>query len=96
MFKPDYHQERNPSISLKVAEAHHHDAFRAVARIDEETLARIGACEGDTLIISGKRRAVARCMPLARIDLSSGINENNECATELLTTSETRLHVINS
>ncbi|MGA1974653.1 MAG: hypothetical protein ABSG92_03370 [Conexivisphaerales archaeon] len=52
------------SVSLKVLEAWDRDAGRGVVRVNAETMEALGASPGDILEVLGKRRTVARCLPL--------------------------------
>lgn len=52
------------SVSLRVLEAWDRDAGRGVVRVDAETMEALGASPGDILEVLGKRRTVARCLPL--------------------------------
>jgi len=45
---------RDKSVTLKVAEAYHRDAGRAIARIDAETMRKLGVVSGDVIEIEGK------------------------------------------
>jgi transitional endoplasmic reticulum ATPase len=47
------------SVTLKVAEAYHRDAGRAIARIDAETMRELGVVSGDVIEIEGKNIATA-------------------------------------
>lgn len=61
-------------VSLVVHNAHPHDHFASIARIDSETMASIGAVEGDILEIVGKRKTVAKCKPLEKQDAARNPN----------------------
>ena len=55
----------NPNtLSLKVLEAYTRDVGKGTARIDYDTMASLGASTGDILELKGKRRTVAKCLPL--------------------------------
>ncbi len=56
-------QEESDVLSLKVAEAPAKDVGRAIARLDPDDMAKIGAEVGDIVLITGKRAAVAKVMP---------------------------------
>lgn len=56
------------TIDLKVFEAYDRDAGRYVARIDYDSMSSIGANTGDIITIKGKRKTVARCLPLYPTD----------------------------
>ncbi|MGI0069020.1 MAG: CDC48 family AAA ATPase, partial [Nitrosopumilaceae archaeon] len=60
-------------ISLKILEAYSRDVGRAIARIDYDAMALLGASTGDILEIKGKRRSVAKCLPLYPSDEGKGI-----------------------
>jgi len=51
-------------IALKVLEAYTRDVGRGVARIDYATMDAIKTCTGDIIEINGKKRTVAKCLPL--------------------------------
>ncbi|MGH9879748.1 MAG: hypothetical protein ACRD5H_19130, partial [Nitrososphaerales archaeon] len=51
-------------VSLVIHEAHPHDAFKPIARLDSTAMRSIDASDGDILEIVGKRRTVAKCMLL--------------------------------
>ena len=59
--KPADNAER--TVKLRVAEALSRDVGRAVARLDPEDLAKLGAAIGDVLLIEGKQQTVCRAMP---------------------------------
>src|ERR671910_553292 len=50
--------------SLKVLEAYTRDVGRGVARIDYDSMDSLTASTGDVIEIRGKRRTVAKCLPL--------------------------------
>jgi transitional endoplasmic reticulum ATPase len=52
------------TLSLKVLEAYTRDVGKGTARIDYDTMASLGASTGDILELKGKRRTVAKCLPL--------------------------------
>jgi transitional endoplasmic reticulum ATPase len=51
-------------VSLKVLEAWDRDAGRGAIRVDAETMEALGTSAGDILEVLGRRRTVARCLPL--------------------------------
>jgi transitional endoplasmic reticulum ATPase len=51
------------SVMLKVAEAYHRDAGRGIARIDEETMRKLGVVSKDAVEIEGKTIATATVWP---------------------------------
>jgi transitional endoplasmic reticulum ATPase len=55
--------ENSAALRLTVVEARREDVGRGVARIDPETLKRIGASPGDVLEIEGRAKTVAKAMP---------------------------------
>src|SRR5918912_369008 len=61
------------SLSLKVLEAFTRDVGRGVARIDYDSMDSLGASTGDVIEIRGKRRTVAKCLPLYPSDEGKGI-----------------------
>ncbi len=69
---PYIHIAQN-SIQLKILEAYTRDVGRGVTRIDYESMDALGASTGDILEITGKRRSVARCLPLYPSDEGKGI-----------------------
>jgi transitional endoplasmic reticulum ATPase len=56
-----------------VLEAYTRDVGRGVARIDYESMDNLGASTGDVVEIKGKRRTVAKCLPLYPSDEGKGI-----------------------
>ena len=61
------------SITLKVLETYSRDFGRGVARIDYDTMDEIDASTGDIIEIKGKRRTVAKCLPLYPSDERKGM-----------------------
>ncbi|HEU4822308.1 MAG TPA: CDC48 family AAA ATPase, partial [Nitrososphaeraceae archaeon] len=59
--------------SLKVLEAYTRDVGRGVARIDYDSMDSLSASTGDVVEIRGKRRTVAKCLPLYPSDEGKGI-----------------------
>ena len=51
-------------ITLKVLEAYTRDVGRGVARIDYDAMDTLDASTGDIIEITGKRKTVAKCLPL--------------------------------
>ncbi|MCW3129036.1 MAG: CDC48 family AAA ATPase [Methanophagales archaeon] len=51
------------SVVLRVAEAYHRDAGRGIARIDTETMRKLGVVSGDVIEIEGKNIATAIVWP---------------------------------
>jgi transitional endoplasmic reticulum ATPase len=68
------------TLSLKVLEAYTRDVGRGVARIDYDSMDSLGASTGDVIEIRGKRRTVAKCLPLYPSDEGSASRESN-CRT---------------
>jgi transitional endoplasmic reticulum ATPase len=72
-----------PTVTLRVLEAYTRDVGRGVARIDYETMDALDASTGDVLEIKGKRRTVAKSLPLYPSDEGrhiirvDGITRNN-------------------
>jgi len=60
-------------ISLKIIESYTRDVGRGVARVDYDAMDAIGASTGDIIEINGKRRSVAKCLPLYPSDEGKGI-----------------------
>jgi len=60
-------------ISLKVLEAYTRDVVRGVARIDYDSMDTLSASTGDVIEVKGKRRTVAKCLPLYPSDEGKGI-----------------------
>ena len=54
---------KDKSVTLKVAEAYHRDAGRGIARIDAETMRKLGVVSGDVIEIEGKNTATAIVWP---------------------------------
>ncbi|MFL6403677.1 MAG: AAA family ATPase, partial [Nitrososphaeraceae archaeon] len=61
------------TLSLKVLEAYTRDVSRGVARIDYDSMDSLSASTGDVIEIRGKRRTVAKCLPLYPSDEGKGI-----------------------
>jgi transitional endoplasmic reticulum ATPase len=61
------------TLSLKVLEAYTREVGRGVARIDYESMDALSASTGDVVEIKGKRRTVAKCLPLYPSDEGKGI-----------------------
>jgi transitional endoplasmic reticulum ATPase len=53
---------------LKVLEAYARDVGRGIARIDYDAIKTSGVNNGDIVAILGKRRTVAKCLPLYPVD----------------------------
>ncbi|MHC1636107.1 MAG: CDC48 family AAA ATPase [Candidatus Methanospirareceae archaeon] len=60
-------------VILRVAEAYHRDAGRGIARIDTETMRKLGLVTGDVIEIEGKRVATAIVWPGYPEDSGKGI-----------------------
>ncbi len=60
-------------VQLKVLEAYTRDVDRGVARIDYGAMGTLVASTGDVVEIKGKRRTVAKCLPLYPSDEGRGI-----------------------
>jgi transitional endoplasmic reticulum ATPase len=60
-------------VQLKVLEAYTRDVGRGVARLDYAAMDGLDASTGDVIEIKGKRRTVARCLPLYPSDEGRGI-----------------------
>src|ERR671922_455732 len=60
-------------LPLKVLEAYTRDVGRGAARIDYEAMDSFGATTGDIIEIKGKRRTVAKCLPLYPADEGKNI-----------------------
>ncbi len=61
------------ALSLKVIEAYIRDVGRGVARIDYDSMDAPDASTGYVIDIMGKRRTVAKCLPLYPADEGKGI-----------------------
>src|SRR6187431_1652671 len=61
------------TISLKVLEAYTRDVGCGVARIDYDSMDALSASTGDVVEVKGKRRTVAKCLPLYPSDEGKGI-----------------------
>src|SRR2546427_10644810 len=64
---------RNDTLSLKILESYTRDVGRGVARIDYESMDSLSASTGVVIEIKGKRRTVAKCLPLYPSDEGKGI-----------------------
>lgn len=60
-------------VQLRVAEAMTKDVGRALARIDPDTLRRLGLAIGDAVAVEGKRRTVCRVMPTHKEARGQGV-----------------------
>ena len=60
-------------VQLKVLEAYTRDVGRGVARLDYNAMDGLDASTGDVIEVNGKRRTVARCLPLYPSDEGRGI-----------------------
>ncbi len=56
-------EEEKREVILRVAEAYHRDAGRGIARIDAETMRKLGVVTGDVVEIEGKNIATAIVWP---------------------------------
>src|SRR6202162_3102322 len=63
----------NDTLSLKILEAYTRDVGRGVARLDYDSMGSLRASTGDVIEIRGKRRTVAKCLPLYPSDEGRGI-----------------------
>ena len=63
----------NNTISLKILEAYTRDVGRGVSRLDYESMDSLNASTGDVVEIGGKRRTIAKCLPLYPSDEGKGI-----------------------
>ncbi|HEY4672997.1 MAG TPA: CDC48 family AAA ATPase, partial [Nitrososphaerales archaeon] len=61
------------TVNLKVLEAYTRDVGRGVARIDYDAMDALDASTGDIIEIKGKRRTVAKCLPLYPSDEGRGV-----------------------
>ena len=57
------------TINVKVLEAYTRDVGRGVARIDYELMDNVGVSTGDIVERSGRRKTVAKCLPLYPSDV---------------------------
>src|SRR3990172_3686131 len=53
----------NEKIMLRVAEAHHRDVGKDIARIDRDLMEKFSIASGDIIIIAGKEKACAIAAP---------------------------------
>lgn len=53
----------NEKVSLNVAEAHHRDVGRDIARIDRDLMEKLGILSGDVILLTGKEKACAIAGP---------------------------------
>lgn len=61
------------TTALNVLEAHTRDVGRGVARIDYDSMDTVNAASGDVIEITGKRRTVAKCLPLYPSEKVDGV-----------------------
>src|SRR2546428_4106307 len=64
---------RSDTLSLKILEAYTRDVGRGVGRIDYDSMDPLSASTGDVIEIRGKRRTIAKCLPLYPSDEGRGI-----------------------
>jgi transitional endoplasmic reticulum ATPase len=62
-----------PGDNLKILESYTRDVGRGVARIDYDSMDSLSASTGDVIEIRGKRRTVAKCLPLYPSDEGKAI-----------------------
>src|ERR1044072_9151457 len=67
------HNENSNALSIKILEAYTRDVGRGVARIYYDSMDSLSASTGDVIEIRGKRRTVAKCLPLYPSDEGKGI-----------------------
>ena len=67
------HTVPNNIVSLRVLESYTRDVGRGIARIDYDTMDSLDAKTGDIVEIKGKRRTVAKILPLYPSDEQKGI-----------------------
>lgn len=60
-------------VQLKVLESYTRDVGRGVARLDYDAMDASGTFTGDVIEIQGKRRTVAKCLPLFPSDEGRGV-----------------------
>ena len=72
MRRKEIVQVGSEALTLKVSEALAKDVGRAIARLDPQDMARIGAEVGDIIQIVGKRPSVAKVMPAYTQDRGKG------------------------
>jgi len=72
MRRKEIVQVGSEALTLKVSEALAKDVGRAIARLDPQDMARIGAEVGDIIQIVGKRPTVAKVMPAYTQDRGKG------------------------
>lgn len=53
----------NERIMMRVAEAHHRDVGRDIARIDRDVMEKMGILSGDVILVVGKEKACAIAGP---------------------------------
>ncbi|MDP2768090.1 MAG: CDC48 family AAA ATPase [Candidatus Methanoperedens sp.] len=63
----------NEKIMLRVAEAHHRDAGRDIARIERDVMEKLGILSGDIILVVGKEKACAIAGPAYPEDEGTGI-----------------------
>ncbi|MEM2924298.1 MAG: CDC48 family AAA ATPase [Methanocellales archaeon] len=66
-------EKEKKEVQLRVAEAYHRDAGRGIARIDLETMQKLGLVSGDIVEIEGKDKASAIVWPGYPEDAGRGI-----------------------
>jgi transitional endoplasmic reticulum ATPase len=66
-------EEKEQSVILRVAEAYHRDAGRGIARVDAETMRKLGLIPGDVVEIEGRSIATAIVHPGYSPDIGKAI-----------------------
>jgi transitional endoplasmic reticulum ATPase len=61
--KQNITENMNERIMLRVAEAHHRDVGRDIARIDRDVMEKMGILSGDIIMVVGKEKACAIAGP---------------------------------
>ncbi|MHC1594620.1 MAG: CDC48 family AAA ATPase [Methanotrichaceae archaeon] len=69
------------SITLKVVEAHHRDAGRSIARMDQNMMRELGLDDGDVVEIRGNKTACAVAWPGYRNSSSSSPSSSSSSTT---------------
>ena len=62
------------NLSIKILEAYTRDVGRGAISIDYDSMDSLSASTGDVIEIRGKRRTVAKCLPLYPSDEGKGNN----------------------
>ncbi len=67
------HEKKDEKLILSVMEAMVSDAGHGIARIDQDTISKVGITSGDIVELRGKKRTVAKLLPISVKNLRKDI-----------------------